>query len=200
MAETPMVRGTQPDPAWAGPPAPVVREDPFPWWLLLILGVVSILFGVVVLVWPDVTLRVMAAFVGIWLLVAGIARVIGAFVSGRGFGAQVLSGIVGVLLIVGGVACLRNIVTSLAVLATIVALTWLFSGLSELVIAFAVGGSRSVWLLVLGIVSILVGLAFVVWPGLSLATLIVTMSISALIVGIGQVAMAFQLRKLSTVR
>ena len=42
-------------------------------------------------------------------MVAGAARVLGAFVSERGIGRQVLSGTVGVVLLIGGVACLRNV-------------------------------------------------------------------------------------------
>jgi uncharacterized membrane protein HdeD (DUF308 family) len=200
MTDAPVARGAEAVPDWNRRPSPVVREDPFPWWLLLILGIISILVGVAMLVWPDATLRVTAAFVGIWLLLAGIARVIGAFISGRGLGAQVLSGIVGLLLIVAGVACLRNLVTSLALLATLVAFMWLFSGLAELVIAFATHGPTRVWLLLLGAVSTLIGIAFLVWPRLTLATLIVTMSVSAVIVGVGQLAFAFQVRKLARAR
>jgi uncharacterized membrane protein HdeD (DUF308 family) len=198
MADTPIASNAGAVPGWDRAATPVEREQPFPWWLLAILGVISILFGVAMLVWPDITLRVVGFFVGLWLLIAGIARVIGAFVSGRGVGAQILSGIIGVLLILGGVACLRNLVTSLAVLATIIALTWLFSGLSELVIGFAVRGPARGWLILLGVVSTLIGIAFVVWPGLSLATLVFMLSISAMIVGAGQLGFAFQVRKLTT--
>lgn len=197
MTETPIARSAGAVPGWDRAVTPVAREDPFPWWLLAVLGVISILLGVAMLVWPDVTLRVVAFLVGLWLLIAGIARVIAAFGSRRGLGAQVLSGIIGVVLILGGVACLRNLVTSLAVLATIVALTWLFSGLSELVVGFAVHGSTRWWLVGLGVLTTLVGIAFVVWPGLSLATLVFVLSISAMIVGAGQLGFAYQLRKLS---
>src|SRR5215217_2269307 len=77
------------------------------WRLFLVLGIISILFGVAVIAWPDATLRVMAVMVGLWLLGAGIARVLSAFLTGQRMGQQILSGIIGLLLIVGGVACLR---------------------------------------------------------------------------------------------
>lgn len=197
MTETPLAHGPRPVPDQGDAPDVLGREDPFPWWLLALLGVTSIVFGIAVLVWPDVSLRVMAAFVGVWLVIAGVARVFSAFMSGRGAGAQVLSGIIGVLLILGGIACLRNLVTALAVLATMVALTWLLSGLSEIMIAFAVRGSVRGWLIALGVVSTLIGFAFAIWPGLSLATLVLLTSIGAIVVGAGQVAFAFQLRKLT---
>jgi uncharacterized membrane protein HdeD (DUF308 family) len=170
------------------------RDDSSAWWLLLILGLTALAAGVAMLVWPGVTARVMAVLLGIWLLVAGIARVLSAFWSGRGVGAQVLSGIVGLLLIAAGVACLRDLVKGLALLATIVALLWLFSGLSELVLAFAAQGATRVWMLVVGIASLLVGVAFLVWPKLSLGALVLITSISALVVGATEVVLAFQVR------
>jgi uncharacterized membrane protein HdeD (DUF308 family) len=197
MTETPLTSGPQPAPDRVITPDVVAREDPFPWWLLALLGVTSIVFGIAVLIWPDVSLRVMAAFVGVWLVIAGMARVFSAFVSGRGVGAQVLSGIVGVLLILGGIACLRNLVTALALLATLVSLTWLLSGLSELAIAFTATGSSRGWLIALGVVSTLVGLTFAVWPELSLATLVLMTSLGALVVGAAQVAFAWQIRNLT---
>jgi uncharacterized membrane protein HdeD (DUF308 family) len=162
-----------------------------------VLGCISIAFGIAILVWPDVTVRVMAVFVGIWFLVAGVTRVFGAFTSGRGVGAQMLSGIVGVLLVLGGIACLRNLVTGLAAVATLVALTWLLSGMAELVLAFTVTGSARTTFLLLGGLSTVVGIVFAVWPELSLATLVLTTSVGALVVGASQLAGAFLARRLA---
>jgi uncharacterized membrane protein HdeD (DUF308 family) len=170
-------------------------EDPFPWGLLLGLGITSALFGIVVLVRPDASLRVMAVLVGCWLLIEGVTRVLGAFLSGRGIGRQLLSGIVGVLLVMGGVACLRNLATGLAVLATIVALMWIFSGLSEIALGVSGTGSTRVGLLILGVASTLVGFALMVWPDLSLMTLVITTGVSALLAGAAQIAFAFRLRQ-----
>jgi uncharacterized membrane protein HdeD (DUF308 family) len=198
MTDTPPTQTTQPIPDRDFvTPDVVARGDPFPWWLSAVLGVVSIGFGIVVLIWPGETLRVMAACFGVWLILAGFARVVGAFMSGTGIGAQMLSGVVGVLLILGGVACLRNLVTAVAVLATLVAAMWLLSGLSELVIAFTVHGPSRGWLIALGVVSILTGLVFAIWPELSLATLVLTTCVGALVIGVGQVAFALQIRRLS---
>lgn len=95
----------------------------------------------------------------------------------------------------GGVACLRDLATGLAVLATVVALTWLFSGLSEIALGMSATGSTRVGLVVIGVVSTLVGFALIVWPDLSLTTLVITTGISAVFVGVAQVAFAFKARK-----
>lgn len=85
MTETPTSHTLDPAPVWnsTAPPAVVSREDTFPWWLVLVLGITSFLFGITVLAWPSGSLRLMAVLVGCWLLIEGITRVIGAFLSGR---------------------------------------------------------------------------------------------------------------------
>jgi uncharacterized membrane protein HdeD (DUF308 family) len=194
MTEVPGTRPAEPGVAWA--PTVVAEQDGlFPWWSLLLLGAASTLFGIVVLAWPHVSLKVMAVLVGIWLLLAGIVRIIGAFLPGRGVGRQVLSGIVGVVLVIGGVACLRDLANGLAILAFLVALTWLFSGLSELVVAFQATGAFRLGLGLLGVLSIVAGLVFVFTPNLSLAVLVLMTGISAIVIGLGELVVAFQLRK-----
>ena len=178
--------------------APVDTRETVPFWQVIVLGVVTALFGLVVLIWPKETLRTLGVLVGIWLMVAGAARVLGAFVSDRGVGRQVLSGTVGALMLIGGVACLRNVVNGVLVLALIIALTWLLSGMAEIVIAFQASGRTRTWLLALGIVSVVIGLAFTFWPGLSLTTIVLLTGISGLIIGIGEIAFAIQMRRTIT--
>jgi len=175
--------------------SPVVqRESLFPWWLILSLGIVSVLLGITVLVWPGPSLGVMAVLVGCWLLLSGIARIVGAFLPG-GVGQRVLSAVVGVVLVIAGMICLRNLVTGLAVLALMVAFTWLFGGLAAMVMGFQASGGTRVALIALGTLSALLGLVFLFVPGLSLAGLILLTGISALVVGAGEVVVAFQVRR-----
>lgn len=185
--------------ASAGPdaaPTGVERLE-VPFWQMIALGLVTALFGIAVLVWPGETLRTLGVLIGIWLLIVGATRIVGAFVSKRGVGHQVLSGVVGVVLLIGGLACLRNVARGVLVLALVVALAWLLSGIAELVIAFQTTGSTRMWLIVLGVVSIALGLAFTFWPSLSLTTAVLLTGISGLIVGIGEIVFAFQMRRLA---
>jgi uncharacterized membrane protein HdeD (DUF308 family) len=188
--------------ASAGPdaaPTGGVERLEVPFWQMIALGLVTALFGIAVLVWPGETLRTLGVLIGIWLLIVGATRIVGAFVSERGVGHQVLSGVVGVVLLIGGLACLRNVARGVLVLALVVALAWLLSGIAELVIAFQTTGSTRMWLIVLGIVSIALGLAFTFWPSLSLTTAVLLTGISGLIVGIGEIVFAFQMRRLASV-
>jgi uncharacterized membrane protein HdeD (DUF308 family) len=174
----------------------VMRESGlFPWWTVLGLGILSVLLGIVVLAWPEATLRVMAALAGLWLLLGGLMRIFNAFVAGGGVGRQVLSGIVGVVLVLGGAFCLRNIVTTVSLLALVVAVTWLLSGIAEMVMAFEATGSNRRWLVALGIVSLAIGLVFLVTPELSLYTLVLTTGMGFIVTGAIQVVFGINLRR-----
>ena len=72
------------------------------WWFFLIFGVVAIAVGVIVLVWPSQTLRVVGVLFGIYLLVSGVMEVMLAFVPGLRGGARFLSALTGVLSILLG--------------------------------------------------------------------------------------------------
>jgi uncharacterized membrane protein HdeD (DUF308 family) len=78
---------------------------------------------------------------------------------------RVVVAVVGVALVFGGIGRLRSLGPAWAVLAPVVAIMWLLSGLLQLVIAVTVDGSATARLLALSGLSMLVGTGFAVWPG-----------------------------------
>jgi|SRR4051812_18526052 uncharacterized membrane protein HdeD (DUF308 family) len=181
--------------SWPGMVAEV-RSQPFPWWTVLVSGVVGVAFGAAVLVWPDISLRIMGALAGIWLLLAGIARIIGAFLpTGDSVARQILSGIVGVVILIAGLVCLRDLVTRLTVLALLFAITWILSGLTAVVMGLQVAGTMRVVLIVVGVLSLIAGCVFLVTPDLSLKTLVVLTGVSSLVVGLAEVGLALAIRR-----
>ena len=177
-----------------------VQEEPaaVPFWQTLIAGVVTILFGVALLVWPDVSVRLLGVLAGIWLLLAGVGRVLGAFLVWRGLGWQVLSGVVGVLLLAAGVACLRDVTKGVVVVAFLIALAWIGIGLAELVAAAQVSGNTRIWLGILAIVSMVIGFVFLLWPAPSLSAVVLLAGVTSLLAGIAEVAFAVQVRRVRT--
>src|SRR5574342_775286 len=83
------------------------------WWrrLALMGGVISLAIGLILLIWPDATLTVIAILVGLWLLLAGAVKLgQAAFIpEGRSAGSRVLQAVAGVLLVILGVVCMRNL-------------------------------------------------------------------------------------------
>jgi uncharacterized membrane protein HdeD (DUF308 family) len=77
---------------------------------------------------------------------------------------RVIAAMFGIALVLGGIARLRTLVIGWTVLATVLAVLWLFSGLAQLVVATTAGGSIDGRLVGLGLFSTMVGIAFAVWP------------------------------------
>jgi uncharacterized membrane protein HdeD (DUF308 family) len=84
-----------------------------------ISGVVAVILGVVLLFWPVKTLSVLAVFLGIYFLIAGIARLgIGIFSRGISGGIRTLNIVLGSLLIFVAVLALKNVTAAAATLSS----------------------------------------------------------------------------------
>lgn len=87
-------------------------------WKLL-AGILSIIAGIIILMYPlyspFVVLTLFVIFIGVWAMLTGAVRLIGAF-KGDGWG----SGILGILTIILGILLLMN------TLAGVLALPWVF--------------------------------------------------------------------------
>jgi uncharacterized membrane protein HdeD (DUF308 family) len=159
--------------------------------------VITVLFGIAVLVWPAATLRLLGILAGIWLIATGVLRIVRAFRRDHGVHGvadQLLSGALGIVLIIGGAACIRNVVTGVIALAVVLGLAWMLSGFAEFLFGLFSKGSTRVWLLVLGAASVVVGLLFLSWPDISPRGIVLLTGITALILGTGEISFALQQR------
>ena len=115
---------------------PPVDGGPRSWaW---VTGALNIGLGVVILAWPEPTLRVIAALIGIWLLVSGIVLIVGAVAN---HGSLPLWGVTlgaGILSSVLGIWALRRPGQTLTVIIVLVGIWAIVMGALELVAAFEV--------------------------------------------------------------
>jgi uncharacterized membrane protein HdeD (DUF308 family) len=187
-------------PAETYPAAAVAAPDPVArsaWWLALAASLLGVVIGVMMIVWPTATLKVVAALFGIWLLAHGLVRIVQA-ISGKGRdGAErALLGVIGLFFVVAGVVALRNLLVSLTLIITVVGLMWLIGGIMELVLAFGAGtGGYRGWHVALGALSIIAGLVVLVWPELSLHTLVIITGVWLVVMGLLQVGLVFWARR-----
>ncbi|MEV6940841.1 HdeD family acid-resistance protein [Streptomyces sp. NPDC051172] len=106
------------------------------WTWILGSAIATIVPGVLVLVWPDATLHVLAVLIGLHLLVTGAFRFVACF--GREERGERLRGLLPtVLYFLAGVLCLRNPLQTIAALSLIVGAVWLVSGILTLHTAIA---------------------------------------------------------------
>ena len=155
-----------------------MSTDPAKWWLVGLLGVLSIAAGILAIVYPDITLLALGLIVGVYLVIAGSAYIGLATVEPQTSAAgRVLRFIVGFLSILAGLICLVR--PGAGVLALLIALSFWFiiTGVADLARALDVREHR-VLAITLGVVSIAAGVVVVANPDIGLTTL-------ALLAGLG---------------
>ncbi|MEU1271107.1 HdeD family acid-resistance protein [Streptomyces sp. NPDC005799] len=101
------------------------------WTWILGSAVATLIPGLLVLVWPDETLHVLAVLVGLYLLVNGAFRFVALF-AGQGIGERIAGLLVAVLYVLAGVLCLRNPLQTVTALSLVVGILWLVSGILTL--------------------------------------------------------------------
>ena len=166
--------------------------ETFPWWLVLLQGILALILGIALLVWPGVTLLLLVTFIGVYWLGTGILTIISAFTDHSRRGWKLISGILSIL---AGLVVLFYPFYSAILLP---ALLIIFIGLWGLVIGFIMlfqafrGAGWGVG--VLGLLSIIIGLLVLANPLVSAALLILLIAVLAIIGGIAAIFMAFRLR------
>jgi uncharacterized membrane protein HdeD (DUF308 family) len=165
------------------------------WGWILAFGVITLLTGVLVLVWPGRTLLVVAVLFGIQLIVTGIFRFGAAFAADESGATRVLFAVLGVFSLIVGLYAVRHIFITLLALGLLLGIFWVVSGVTELFNAaqHKTMGSRG-WTALMGVLSIVAGLILLAYPGLSLLTLAILLSVWLLVLGLMEISLALRLR------
>ena len=163
------------------------------WWLAAVVGVVSLVCGVLAIVYPDVTLLAIGIIFGFYLLMAGIFELVDAIVGDPS--SRALSAIVGVVALIAGLICLRRPGDSLLALVVVLGAFLIVTGVARLVRAFASVEHRGLSLFAT-VVDLILGIRILSWPDESLVTLAVFFGISLIFRGAFALVAAFQLRNM----
>jgi uncharacterized membrane protein HdeD (DUF308 family) len=173
------------------------------WWLVALRGLLAILFGVIALAWPRITIAALVLVFGIYALVDGVAALYSAVtrrnLAGADRGWLVLQGVLGI--IVGVMVFVWPGITALILLVLIAA--WaLVTGVLQIMAAITLRREiRNEWLLLIGgILSIIAGIILIVRPGVGALALILVIGIYAILYGIAQLVLGFRLRAIGTTR
>ena len=167
------------------------------WWVFLIGGLASLLFGILAFVNPGIALLVLAMFFAAAILVDGAFNIVGAIQNREkdGWWVMLLIGVLGVG--VGGYALMNPPVSMLA-FVYLVALQAILLGVFLVMLGYRVRKATSrEWILyVTGALSILFGILVVARPGAGSVTIVYMIAAWAIIIGALKLAFAFRIRKL----
>jgi uncharacterized membrane protein HdeD (DUF308 family) len=169
------------------------------WWMLAVRGLLALLFGVLTLLWPGITLLGLIALFAAWLLISGAAGIAAAWnhrTRDRGWWLILLIGIVSV---VAAVIAIANPDTTALVLVLLMGANAIVTGALDIAVAIRLRKTlRNEWLLGgVGVISILFGLMVFAYPGAGALALAWLIGIYAIAIGVLLLAAALHARSWS---
>jgi len=167
--------------------------------MLLFRGIAAVLFGILTLVWPKLSLAVLVLLFGVFAVVSGITAVAAALRNReeQGWGFLLFEGILGIL--AGVVALVWPGIVALAFLYLLAA--WaILTGILELVapLAFPMRGGRAVLMVLAGLLSIVFGILIAAQPAAGLLTVVWLIGVYAIVFGVMYIAAYFESRSLAS--
>ena len=167
------------------------------WWAVTLRGVVAILYGVIALVWPGLTLEILVLFFGAYALVDGVLAIIASFTHRAGhdrWWVLFLEGLVGIA--AGIITVLRPGLATL-VLLFVISFWAIVTGVLEIVAAIRLRKEiQGEWMLALGgIASLVFGVLLLLFPAAGALTVAWLIGAYAILFGAMLLGLGLRLRK-----
>lgn len=157
---------------------------------VVISAVLCILLGIVLVVWPDISMQIACAAIGIVLLVGGIVRLVQYFVVRDGSMYAQMNLIMGIVLAVVGVWIVLKPDKVLAIIPIIIGIVIVLHGLNNLQQAITLyKDSYDKWwiALILGILTVGFGILLICRPFAALDTVVVLIGIFLIYDGLSDI-------------
>jgi uncharacterized membrane protein HdeD (DUF308 family) len=169
-------------------------------WRLIIRGLLALAIGIFLISRPIASALVLALVIAIWALVHGITDIVHAFDLRplfRGWWVLLVGGLAGVVF---GVLALYYYPALPLILVVVLFGLWLFiSGIFGVYQAVEEkrAGLPWGWSLTWGLLSVIVGVAALIYQGITLAAVLVLIAVFAIASGVVQLVAAFRLRSVA---
>jgi uncharacterized membrane protein HdeD (DUF308 family) len=160
---------------------------------LVVGGALSVVIGILILVWPGKTAMVVTAIVAIYTILAGLLYGgLGLFGTRREGWSRIGHILLGALFVIAGIVAFVNLGATTAWLAVflgvLVGILWIVEG----VVSLSTLGStpQRIWTFVFAVLSIVAGITLLLSPLWGAAVLWWLLGISAIVLGLTQVVRA----------
>ncbi|MBV8346641.1 MAG: HdeD family acid-resistance protein [Mycolicibacterium sp.] len=171
------------------------------WKTVLARGLLTVILGAAVLVWPDKSVAVAAVSFGVFLVVSGSTEIVLAFTPDINTGTRALLFIGGALSLVLGVLAFRDLERGYAtwLMAIWIGVGFVFAGVAEVALAIEESGipDRG-WLIFTGVLGMIAGVVVLLWPFASISVLAIVVGIWLVILGIAEIVWAVRAHKAIT--
>lgn len=162
----------------------------------MLRGVVAVLFGILAIAWPGLTVLALALLFGVYTLLDGITSIIMGIGQGTDRFYLITIGILGV--VAGAISLLWPAITVI-VLLVVIAVWAIFTGIAQIAAAIRLRKViRNEWFLALsGIIALVLGVLLIVQPAEGAIALVIAIATFAIVWGITLVVFGFRLRTLA---
>jgi uncharacterized membrane protein HdeD (DUF308 family) len=166
------------------------------WHLVVLRGVVAVLFAVLAILWPGITVLSLALLFGAYTLLDGVTSIVMGLGRGTDRGYLITLGVLGV---VAGVIALVWPQITVVVLLVIIAVWAIVAGVMQIAAAVRLRKvMRNEWFLALsGVITLVLGLLLIVQPAEGAIALVIAIATFALVWGITLIVLGFRLRTLA---
>jgi len=163
------------------------------WQMELVVGLITLVLGVVVALRPSQSLSVIAVFFGILLIIGGVFHFIRALDHDEEHRAWIA--IAGLLELVIGVVMIRHLNLTKSAIGLLIGIVWIVQGVVALLSGIMGGmkGTRG-WAIGFGLVSLAAGIVVVAVPEKSVTALATLIGIWFIVMGLLELAAGFVLR------
>lgn len=160
-------------------------------------GALSLVIGLLILIWPGRTAEVAVGIISVYVIIAGLVN-IGIGLFWRSGWTRIGYLALGVLFIVAGIFSFANLSATTAwfgvFIGTLVGILWIVEGVVSLTTVGHESKARA-WTIFFAIVSILAGVVLLFSPLLGAVTLFLLIGISLVVLGVFQIVRAIQFGK-----
>ena len=157
-----------------------IREVTWAWWLLSLLGALSVVAGAIVIAKPSHSLATLAVIVGIFILLDSIFELAIAVFSEHS-GVAALLGVVGIVI---GIILIRHPTHSVLAIALLIGIWLIAIGVIRLIRTLGLLEHR-LWNIVVAVIEIVAGIVIVSSPNIGYATLAVLVGLGFILNGLG---------------
>jgi uncharacterized membrane protein HdeD (DUF308 family) len=167
------------------------------WGWALLFGFITLVLGIIVMAWPEATLRVLTILFGIQLLITGIYGLVKAFsadIEGKGW--MIALGIISIIV---AIIVLRNVTETIVVLTLILGVYWVAHGLIQFIVAISNKQTQARgYTIVMGIISVIAGIIVLAWPVETVTAMAWLLGLWFVVLGILGIILAFLARSEAT--
>jgi uncharacterized membrane protein HdeD (DUF308 family) len=180
-----------------GPGAAVLHGLARNWWLLLLRGIAAIVFGVLAIAWPGITIISLVIVYGAYALVDGLFSLYAAIRGGDGAAPRWWLAVVGVAGVLAGLISFAMPALVALWLLVLIGAWAIVSGIFEIVGAIRLRKEiDNEWMLILhGVISVIFGALLMAMPVTGALAMVWVIGAYAIAAGVILSVLAFRLKK-----